>query len=206
MNKYFLKYIKYKSKYINYIINYGGTTPPVTPEKNRVIPATPGSTDPQPATPAFIKPQTVPWIIEHVDDFVCKLKSCCGLNMFTIKSKNTYSADPDLYINFNLKRKQFAHLSFHKNTEYEEPLSHFDLAQFHLRVDGTNPPIFFNIEHLNGRLVLVPIQLLCDIQQQLGLKQFEILQNIINCIEEILNSSEYYKHIIEPVATKLTFD
>ena len=205
MNKYFLKYIKYKSKYINYIINYGGTTPPATPTKP-VIHATPGSTDPQPPTPDFIKPQTVSWLIKHVDDFVCRLKSCSGLNMFTIKTKEKKDVDPDLYINFMLKKNQFAHLSFHKRSYYDDPLSYFDLAQFHLKVYKTNQLIYFNIKNHNDRLVLEPIHLLCDMQQQLDLEQITILQDLINCIEEILNSPEYYKGITEPLAKQLNFD
>ncbi len=234
MNKYFLKYIKYKSKYINYIINYGGTTPekkpatpeiPATPEKKPAIPATPeipeipatpialrsvqsppDSTRTQPGTPSFIQSQTVSRLILHMDDFVHKLTSCSELNIFKIKPKEKKDVDPELYINFLLNNIQFAHLSFHKEKELTSIQTHFDLSQFHLRVDKTNPPIFFNIEKIGELLVFVSIQSFSDIQLQLDPKHMTYLENLIICIEQILNSPEYYGIFINPVATQLKFD
>ena len=230
MYKYLHKYLKYKSKYFNII--YGGVgTPQASP--STPAPSTPAhlilntplsvssasSTTAAPSTPKLvINPVSLTRLIDNKDELVCLLSACSNLSNYNITARpRIKDTNSQLYINFERKKKGFAHFSFHFPDDKQDFIKDdkpkikqddiriediFEANTFHLKLD-INKLIVFNLILDNDNYKLISKLDDCEIMLKIGEEDFKNVKEIITCFETILNSNKYKRILDEPTARKL---
>jgi hypothetical protein len=180
--------------------------PPQTPDTSFVITPskglTPGSTVGEASsTPRLeIDSITVESIIEKKSKLT-KLLTKCLLD-YVIRPKIT----GEFYINFkkNDKPTDFAHFSFHVPDHESLNLQDiFSVNSFHLKLN--NPEITYNLRIEDGNLVLQSIKEEQEIISLIGCENYYELIKIKNCLENILNKTEFKSSIEHPVSKILKF-
>jgi hypothetical protein len=226
MNDYYHKYLKYKTKYIE--IKYGGRrrrrkknnlsseTPTKlkpqtfsTPSESLVKTPTPSKTFPSTlayrGTPVSnIESNTLDRLIENKDELFCLLSSNPTLSNYKITTRNTKKIKSQLYINFEINKKDFAHFSFHypddePNMRFEDE---FEASIFHLKLDQNNK-IVFNLDERDFKLKSKFDDY--QIEEIIGKENLIEVKKIITCFEEIFSSDKYKKILGNATARQLQF-
>lgn len=183
-------------------------TPPTTPINSVIKTPSPSktfdSTIVESDTPfTNIEPITLNRLIENKDEIICLLLANPILSNYKITAKNK-GFEKDLYINFEKKKKKFAHFSFHYPTEDNLRIGDmFEANTFHLKLDKYKHDIVFNLDEKDLKLK----SKLDDFQIELiiGHDNFVEIKKIITSLEQIFSSEKYKRILQNATARRLDF-